>query len=161
MVGRCVGYFVGWLVGRCIDRSFCWLPREQNIFSSASPVPLKVHFCNFVSRTILACPTNGVSFVGISQLQQVLCMKNTVPFRLYRRSHWIFFKLHTPQQLRTSYECCYVWLRSLNNYGHFIWKTNYVFIFISTSIGAMFLQRQSSELQMHAVRKVLSWVAIG
>lgn len=63
-ISRSVVCLLYWLV----DRSFCWLLPEQITFSSASPVPIKGYFWNFVSHTILASATNGASEVGIGRL---------------------------------------------------------------------------------------------
>jgi hypothetical protein len=67
-------------------------------------------------------------------------MENKAPFRLYNGYHLSEFPeishLAVPAH---ALQALYVWLRSVNNEGHFTWRTMYFSCYISPSLGGFFL----------------------
>ena len=117
------------------------LLEAQRTFPLCKLPLFKVSFWNSIPITHCSCATNGIILVAIAQYRKALYLTNKVPYSLYL-AFYMWDLSETPHLSLTAHalQLVQVWLRSINNEGHFTGITKYLHPYILPSFRGIFLK---------------------
>ena len=118
-------------------------------------LPFEECFWYFETITHCTCPTIGISMVAIGKQQRALYLLNNVPYRLNHAIHSSNYTENPHLSLSAHVlQLVHVWVRSVNNVGHFTWRTKYLLHCISHYIPYFFLKFHAS----HSLCMSYNWL---
>ena len=159
----------------CLETKYCFLricdlnravikgtlQGEQITFAPVSRLPSEQSNWDFIPRTVRSCRTSKTSLVEIGQYWR----------ELYSRPRYFSSIFHFPlAECKWGFIPCttcacatkmQVWLISVNNEGHFTWRSKYLLVCISPYIRSIFLKPHNTLFFISNSTNGVSLIEIG